>query len=266
MKYFYIIIIITTLPFTTTKPEKKAIIIGASSGMGREAARQLSNKNYLVGATARRIKLLKSLKKENVNKIITMEMDVTKHEDCKNKLSELIKKLGGLDLILIAVGGWTEQTENNYQYNKNLIEVDVLGFLNLAENILEYFKKQKYGHLAAISSIDSIRGNSLCPVYSGVKAFVSKYLEGVRNYMLQNKIPIHVTELIPGWVDNETFQFSKMDDTYWVSSTEKAAKQIIDAIEKKKKKAYITKRWYIIAKLLEWLPDKIYNASWWKIR
>ncbi|MBD3273357.1 SDR family NAD(P)-dependent oxidoreductase [Candidatus Dependentiae bacterium] len=268
MKYLIIFIIISLIN-TTIKPQnmqKKAIILGATSGMGREVAKILNNKNYKVAAAGRRTELLESLKKETDNKIIIKEIDVTKHEECRKKMLELTKELGGLDLLVITIGGWTSSIKQEWKYNVNLIEVDILGFFIATDIIIEYFKNQGYGHIAGISSIDAIRGNALFPVYSGVKAFISKYLEGTRNYMIQNKIPITVTEIIPGWVDNETFQFSQMDETYWVSNTKKAAKQIVDAIEKKKKKAYITKRWKIIAKLLEWLPDCIYNAPWWKIR
>lgn len=255
---------------------KRAIVIGATSGMGRQVAKILSKKNYIVGAAGRRVELLKSLKEETDNelsprlqptgKIITKQIDVTKHEECRKKIMELIEELGGLDLIVITIGGWTNKAENSWEYNKQLIEVDTIGFFIAADVAVEYFKAQGHGHIAGISSIDGIRGNALCPVYSAVKAFISTYLEGIRNYMIQNKIPITVTDIIPGWVNNETFQFDQIPNTYWVSTTNKAAQQIVEAIEKKQKRAYITKRWIIIAKLLEWLPDKIYNASWWKIR
>ncbi len=266
MKYLNTIVIITLLGTTTMNAQKKAIILGATSGMGRQIAKILSKKNYIVGAAGRRIELLKSLKEETYNKIITKQIDVTKHKECRKKIIELIEELGGLDLIVITIGGWTNKAENSWEYNKQLIEVDTIGFFIAADVAIEYFKAQGHGHIAGISSIDGIRGNALCPVYSGVKSFISTYLEGIRNYMIQNNIPIFVTDIIPGWVNNETFQFNQMADTYWVSTTNKAAQQIVESIEKKKKRAYITKRWIIIAKLLEWLPDKIYNASWWKIR
>ncbi len=301
MKYLNILIIITLLSTTikseeNTQPSpkamagtasvetfnvpknniKRAIVLGATSGMGRQVAKILCKKGYIVGAAGRRTELLESLKQETNNKpssrlrstgkIITKQIDVTKHKDCRKKIIELIEELGGLDLIIITIGGWTNKSETSWEYNKQLIEIDTIGFFVAADVAIEFFKSQGHGHIAGISSIDGIRGNALWPVYSAVKAFISTYLEGIRNYMIQNKIPITVTEIIPGWVNNETFQFDQMNNTYWVSTTNKAAEQIVQAIEKKKKKAYITKRWVVIAKILKWLPDKIYNAPWWKIR
>ena len=51
----------------------------------------------------------------------------------------------------------------------------------MADLAVSIFEEQKHGHLVGVSSIDGIRGNAFCPVYSGAKAFISTYLEGTRN-------------------------------------------------------------------------------------
>ena len=79
--------------------------------------------------------------------------------------------------------------------------------------------------------------------------------------MIQNKLNnVFVTDIIPGWVDVEHSAFSQMPGTYWVTPLGKAGEQIFQAIKAKKKKAYISKRWQVIALLLNILPDSIYNA------
>ena len=92
----------------------------------------------------------------------------------------------------------------------------------MAHTAVEFFEKQKSGHLVGISSISGLRGSGYCPVYSGAKAFISRYLEGVRNKMIQNKIPVYVTDIMPGWVDVEHTTFSEIPGTYWVATLEKA--------------------------------------------
>ena len=114
--------------------------------------------------------------------------------------------------------------------------------------------------MVGISSTSGLRGDAKCPVYSGAKAFISRYLEGVRNQMIQKNIPIYVTDIIPGWVEIEAEDVHKIPGAYWVATTQKAAQQICDAIKAKKKKAYITKRWQLIAWLYDITPDFIYNA------
>jgi len=85
---------------------------------------------------------------------------------------------------------------------------------------------------------------------------MSNYLEGLRKKVAKEKIDITITDIQPGFVDTA---MSKGDGLFWVATPQKAAKQIYQVIQQKKKKAYITKRWVIIAWLLKIIPDFIYN-------
>jgi NADP-dependent 3-hydroxy acid dehydrogenase YdfG len=81
----------------------KAIIIGATSGIGRGIASLLAANGFAVGATGRRTELLEELKKEHPS-VLIKEMDIT---DCKSTmtlLDELIAELGGLDLLVLSSG------------------------------------------------------------------------------------------------------------------------------------------------------------------
>ena len=250
---------------------KKAIVVGASSGMGRQVAKLIANDGYEVGLVARRLPFLKSLQKEIPTKTYIKQIDVSEHETAMTLISELIEEMGGLDLIVITVSSFMdimddseEALDLNWKSNKKTIDVDLAGFLAIATVAIAIFEKQKSGHLVGFSSIDGLRGNPLCPVYCGAKAFISTYMEGIRNKMLRNKIPVTVTEIIPGWVDNEKYKPSESPDTYWVESTKKAAQEIYNAIKSKKKKAYISARWRLIAWSLALAPDWLYNQDWFK--
>lgn len=167
-----------------------------------------------------------------------------------------------MDMMVISISAYNSFNESmtEAQKDKAVLDVDLLGFYSMASAEFSYFEKQKSGHMVGISSIDGIRGNAYCPVYSGAKAFINKYLEGKRNAYIQHKVPIAVTDIVPGWVDTEQCTFSTMPGTYWVTSTQVAADQIVSAIQAKKKIAYITKRWILINWLLKITPDSIYNA------
>ena len=237
---------------------KKAIVIGASSGMGRQLAKLLAHE-YEVGLVARRIDLLQSLQTEIKAKTYIKQMDITA-DDAQKKLAGFIEEMGGLDLMVITAGSFMDVgAQTTLDAYKTMIDVDATGFVAVAEVAIAQFKHQGYGHLVGFSSIDALRGSANYSVYSAVKAFVHTYLEGKRNYMSQNNIPVAVTEIIPGWVNNERIDYTNVPDTYWVATAEDAALQIYDAIKAHTKEAYITKRWRIIAWLMKWLPDCIYN-------
>ena len=129
------------------------------------------------------------------------------------------------------------------------------GFTALAVVCMNYFIQRKTGHLVGISSIASIRGSDSCPAYNASKAFMSNYLEGLRVKARKSKLDISVTDIQPGFVDTAMAQGEGL---FWVASPSKAANQIFRAIQQKKKRVYITKRWAIIAWLLKVLPSCLY--------
>lgn len=77
----------------------------------------------------------------------------------------------------------------------------------------------------------------MCPVYSGVKAFISSYLEKTRNYMIQNKISITVTDITRNGLTTKQFNFIKCQILIGFQ-LQKTAQQIIQAIEKNKESIY----------------------------
>lgn len=249
----------------TLSARKKAIIVGATSGMGRQLTKELSQE-YDVGLAGRRMHLLESLQKEIKTKSFIKQIDVTQHQQARDSFAELMEEMGGLDLFVVTVSAFMEMTSSSMHDYKKLFDVDIVGTVNLTEYVKTFFEEQKSGHIVLFSSIDGLRGTALSPVYSATKSFIYTYAQGLRNYMKQNDVPVFVTTIVPGWVDNERAEFSAMDGTFWVASTKKAAKQIFTAIKNKKKVAYITKRWWWFALMLKLLPDCIYNASWWPYR
>ncbi len=234
---------------------KKVIIIGATSGIGRELAKLYAGAGWLVGATGRRQDLLYTLQLEYPNEIITECFDVTAAENISH-LESLIKKMEGMDLLIYNAGyGETSETLD-WELDKKMVDINVNGFIRIVHYSFNYFVKQGHGHVATTSSIASLRGNSLAPAYSAGKAFQSIYMEGLHIKAKKLKEDIHVTDIEPGFVDTK---MAKGNRRFWVSTPQKAAKQIFDALEKKKWRVYITHRWWLIAKLLKWMPDFIYH-------
>ena len=119
-----------------------------------------------------------------------------------------------------------------------------------------YFEKQKSGHLVAISSIGGLRGSRQAPAYNATKAYQINYLEGLRQKAKKLNTSIFVTDIRPGLVDTE---MAKGEGLFWVMPVEKAARQIFQAIIDKKKVAYVTRRWGLIATILKQIPRPIHD-------
>lgn len=233
---------------------KKAIIIGATSGIGLELAKLLAHSGYSIGITGRRLHLLEKLKSELGGNVFLQAVDVTQ-PDAPNNLQRLIMTMGGVDLMIISAGTGSIDPSLPWGKEKETIETNVLGFTAMANVAWHHFGEKGRGHLVGISSIAAIRGGD-SPSYNASKAFVSNYLQGLRYMAAKSKLPITVTDIQPGFVDTAMAQGESL---FWVSSPQKAASQIYEAIKKKKKHAYITRRWRLIGWFLKLIPDILYH-------
>src|SRR5690554_2584678 len=180
---------------------KKAIIVGATSGIGKELAQLLVTHNYKVGITGRRTVLLEEQKSQNPNAYITRTFDVTDTTVIEENLNALVTELGGLDLLIISSGTGAINLKLDFEIEKRTIDTNVSGFTCVADWGFNYFQNQKSGHLVAISSIAGLRGSGVAPSYYATKAFQINYLEGLRQKAKQIKQPIYITDIRPGFVD-----------------------------------------------------------------
>lgn len=234
---------------------KRAIIIGATSGIGKGLANRMAHEGYRVGITGRRIELLEEIKAQNPTQFEVKQIDVTA-PDCVERLEELIQTLGGVDTIIISSGTGDINENLDFEIEKRTIDVNIVGFTAIADHAFRYFQKQGNGHLVAITSVASLRGSAEAPAYNATKAYQANYLEALRIKASKLKLPITVTDIRPGFVNTD---MAKGDGLFWVASVEEATSQLYRAIEKKKRIAYITKRWGLIAFLLKVLPYSLYR-------
>lgn len=235
---------------------RKAIIIGASSGIGKGLALVLAEQGYQIGITGRRTELLQELKNQVPDQFLTKTFDIKDYENTVIMLGELVAELGGLDLLIICAGTGDINQQLDFVIEKNTIDTNVLGFTRIADWAFNYFAKQRKGHLVAISSIGGLRGNGQAPAYNASKAFQINYLEGLRQKTHRLKAPVYITDIRPGLIDTD---MAKGEGLFWVMPVDKAVKQIYRAIIRKKKIKYVTGRWRIIAFILKRLPVCIYD-------
>ncbi len=235
---------------------KKAIIVGASSGIGRDLAKILAGKGYAVGLIARREALLRNIQGELPSKAYIKAIDICNRDDTQKGLTGLITEMGGADLVIISTGIGFINPELDLDKELETVATNVQGFVTVANVAFLHFKRQGAGHLVGISSIAAIRGGAEAPAYNASKAFISNYLQGLRQKAAKSKLTITVTDVQPGFVDTD---MAKGEGIFWMAPVQKAAAQIYRAIERKRSHAFVTKRWRLVAWMLKIMPDFLYH-------
>lgn len=236
---------------------QKAIVIGASSGVGRELAITLAKNGYEVGLMARRVGMLEDLQQDISTKTYIGHIDITQTADAREKLQNMIQKMEKVDLIVINAGVLCFNPELDWPKEQHTLDVNVHGFCALAVLAFNYFSKQGHGHLVGTSSIAADRGYYRAPAYHASKAFMKNYLEGLRMKAYKEHKPIIVTEIKLGFVDTDMVKMN--DQKFWVVAPQIAAKQIYSSVQQRKESIYIPKRWIPIGWIMKLLPYWLYR-------
>lgn len=235
---------------------KQAILIGASSGIGRELAKVLVREGYVVGIAARRVPLLQELQQELGERALVKRMDVADVLRAMDDLSTWLKELGDVELVVLNAGLGHTNPDLRWDWEDETIRVNVQGIAALANVAMRHFIQYGAGHLVGISSVAGVRGNSRAPAYCASKAFLSTYLDSLRYRAWRLGLRIAVTDVRPGFVDTAMGQSPQR---FWVASPELAAEQIYKAILRRKHRVYVTRRWMLVAWLMQLLPDCLYR-------
>ena len=174
---------------------KRAIVIGASSGIGLEVARLLLQQGWTLGVAARRVELLQS-----IGDVEVAQIDVTS-EDATERLHDLIQKVGGMDLFFYASGIGKQNRELKEDIELATMNTNGVGFTRMIGEAYRYFATQGKGHIAAITSIAGTKGLSPSPSYSATKAMQNVYLQALEQQANARGLKIHFTDIRPGFVD-----------------------------------------------------------------
>lgn len=237
---------------------KRAIIIGASSGIGREVARLLLREGYDIGIAARRENQLIAFKEEfsQSGRVEIMPIDVTA-DNAAERLEALIEKLGGMDLYFHAAGIGKQNRELTPDIELQTMQTNALGFTKMIGTAYRYFAQQKSGHIAAITSIAGTKGLGPAPAYSATKAMQATYLEALEQQARNRKLNIHFTDIRPGFVDTDLlsgdFRYPMM------LKPEKVARQIVRAIKHRRHVCIIDWKYRLLTMAWRCIPRCIWR-------
>lgn len=235
---------------------KRIIIIGASSGIGHEVAWQFIRRGYKVGVAARRKSALQELKAHAPQQVEYSLMDVTDN-DVPSKLLELIKKLGGMDILLLCAGIGKQNTSLQMDIELSTAQTNVLGFIRMVDTAYGYFREKGEGHIAVISSIAGTKGLGAAPAYSATKSFQNLYIEALEQLAQMQHLKIRFTDIRPGFVDTNLLNDNKKYPL--LMRPEKVAKRIVCAIERHESVCIIDWRYRIIVFFWRLIPRSVWK-------
>ena len=171
----------------------------------------------------------------------------------------MVNELGEVHLILHSSGVGEVNIDLDWSIENQTIQTNVVGATKVYGLAYNLFENQQFGHLVAISSIASLRGNKDSPSYFASKAYQNSYLESlfIKTKTVKSK-KVFITDVRPGFIDTA---MALGDEIFWMVTLEKATKQIYSAIKSKKKVAYISKRWRLVAWVLKIVPRRLLKKA-----
>ena len=233
---------------------KRIIIIGATSGIGREVAKLYIARGWQVGVAGRRSDELENLRQEAPQQVYTETIDVT-HDDAPTRLQSLIDKVGGMDVFLLSSGIGKQNPTLETDIELRTASTNVTGFMRMTMTAYHFFAKQGYGHIAAISSIAGTKGLGIAPAYSATKCFQNTYLDALDQLAHMNGLNICFTDIRPGFVATPLLK----DDSYpLLMKAPDVAAQIVKGIDRKKRTLIIDWRYRILVFFWRLIPRCIW--------
>ena len=233
------------------KQGKKAIVIGASSGIGLEVAKLLVGAGWTVGVGARRVERM-----QQIGAVAVEQIDVT-GSNATAALQQLINKTGGMDLFFYASGIGKQNRELHEDIELATMQTNALGFTRMIGAAYRYFALQGNGHIAAITSIAGTKGLGPAPAYSATKAMQATYLQALEQQSNKRGLDIRITDIRPGFVDTALLSG---DVRYpMMLRPERVAKEIVAAINRQSHVRIIDWKYRILTAFWRRIPRFVWR-------
>ena len=238
---------------------KNILITGASSGLGKEMAKQFAERGRNLALCARRIEKLEDLRAELLAahpdiQVYVRPLDVNDHDQVFEKFKAFAEDLGHIDRVIVnaGMGKGASLGTGYFHANKQTAITNFVSAIAQCEAALELFRAQNHGHLVTISSISAVRGfRRALTVYAASKAALSTLSEGIRIDLLDT--PIKVTTIHPGFIRSEINE--KVKKVPFIVDTETGCRSLVKAMEKEGANYYLPSwPWSIMARLMKIAP------------
>lgn len=230
---------------------KRAVIIGASSGLGLEVAKILLNDGWRIGIAARRFDLLQALKAEAPERVVAEAIDVTA-DDAGERLVSLVESVGGMDLFFMSSGIGKQNLPLCADIETSTVATNGLGFVRMVGEAFRYMAANGGGQIAAITSIAGTKGLGAAPAYSATKAFQNTYMQSLEQLAAIRRLDIAFTDIRPGFV--ATALLGESPRYPMLMKPERVARLAVKAVYRRRHRVVIDWRWALLTALWRRIP------------
>lgn len=237
---------------------KKIAIIGASSGIGNKVASDFAAMGWQVAVAARREQPLRELQERYPQNIVYKTIDIT-DTNAVERFYDLIEMNNGIDVMLMASGIGFQDPELEISRETEILQTNVVGWARMMVAAYRYFARVSditAGHIAAITSVASVKGIGIAAAYSASKRFQRNYIEALRQLAHTRHDNIDFTEIRPGFI--RTPMLDETKDYPLMMSIDYAAPLIELAILRRQRVATVDWRWRLLSAAWSAIP-----SSWW---
>lgn len=234
---------------------EKAIIVGATSGIGLEVARALRRRGVALGVAGRREDRLAQFCREDGTKAIYSTIDVTA-DDAADLLVELANRMGGVDTIILVAGVGSQNRGLKADIELQTTQTNVVGFTRMICAAFNYLKANGGGHIAAVSSIAGTKGLGIAPAYSATKRYQNTYIQCLAQLSRMTGANVTFTDIRPGFVDTELLRTGSYP---MLMKPEFVAKCIVKAVMQKKRIVTIDWRYRLLVAAWRLIPGWLWE-------
>jgi len=246
---------------TPLSRRKRAVIIGASSGIGAEIAKELGRRGYYLALLARRINELQAVA-DAVNQAAGEPRaacylhDVRDFEAIPLLFNEILADFKRIDSVVYVAGVMpgVEFTEFNFDKDRYMVEVGLLGGMAWLGQAATLFQQMKAGQIVGISSVAADRGRVKNPGYHAAKAGFDTYLEGLRNRLARSGV--HILTVRPGPVRTA---LTEIVGGLMIAPPDKVARDIARAMQGRRQVLYTPRRWWLGMLIIRNIPSLIFR-------
>ncbi len=240
---------------------KRAVVVGASSGIGAALVGRLAREGHRVAAVARREselnQLCGSINRDHPDRAIPFVHDVCDVDGARGVFDQIVRRLDGLDVVVYCAGVMPRVGEDEYDVDvdRQIVEVNVIGAMAWLNLGAERFRAQRGGMLVGIGSVAGDRGRRGNPAYGASKAALHHYLESLRNRLSQHGV--HVLTVKPGPV--HTPMTSGLAKLPMAIEPDAAADGIWSAMVRRADTVYVPRQWGIIMPVIQSIPSVFFR-------